>query len=104
MASDALFDGIEVSDVTESLGRYWRAGALVKIMEPAPGMGPAGRDNDPFSRQPLKAGIAIDLQNTAEVREVERRPFGLAVGSRPPPKAVLTHASLALGIPRIHRT
>jgi hypothetical protein len=44
-------------------------------------MGPAGSQDDALARQLLKAGITIDLQNTAEVGKVRRRPFGLAVGA-----------------------
>ncbi len=52
----------------------------MELIELASGVGPAGCQHDgAVFGQPFEAGIAIDLQDTAEPAQVGRRSFGLAV-------------------------
>lgn len=62
------FDGIEAGDPTQSLVRQRRIRGLHNLIQLASYMGPPGGEHDVAScRQPLEAGIAIDVQHSLEV-------------------------------------
>jgi hypothetical protein len=77
------FDGIEAGDPTQSLVRQRRILRLRNLMELASRMGSAGGEHDvaPY-RQPLEAGIAIDVQHSLEVFQMRHRPFRLPSGAK----------------------
>jgi hypothetical protein len=79
-APDTAFDGIEFGDATQGFGRDRRAVGLMDLVELAPDMGPTGRERDrSIGGQPFEPGIAIDLEDTFEPREMGLRPIGPAV-------------------------
>ena len=70
------FDGIEAGDPAQSLVRQRRILGLHNLIELASCMGPAGGEHDVAPcRQPLEAGIAIDVQHSLEVFQMRRRPL-----------------------------
>jgi hypothetical protein len=74
------FDGIELPDPAQSLSRHGRASRLSDLVELAPGVRPAGGENDiSITGQPLESRVTINAQDTVEPFEMCHRTFGLAV-------------------------
>ncbi len=77
---DRLLDAVELADAVERLVGDRRAGGGVHIEELAPDMGPAGGLGDPIAGEQLvEPGIAVGVNDAAEVFQVRPRVFALAV-------------------------
>ena len=82
MATDARLDRIEFADPPQGFFGDRRADRLVQLVELTSRMCPAGGQDDiAADSQPLKAGIAIHLQNAAEALQMRSRSLALAVGT-----------------------
>jgi len=73
-------NGIEIADPAQGFRRHGRTGALSDFVKLASRVCPTGREHDvAIAGQMLEARIAVDMQDTFEVRKVRYRAFGLAV-------------------------
>src|SRR5580704_8020265 len=71
LAPDILLNGVKLTNPPQRLRRQRRAGCLFNLIELASGMRPTCRENNiSADRQPLKAGIAINVEDALEPTEV----------------------------------
>jgi pimeloyl-ACP methyl ester carboxylesterase len=80
LSPDGRLDRIEVGDAPQRFGCDGRAGRLLHIIEFAPRMGPAGRELDIAAGfEPLESGIAVDLNDAFELRQMGDWALGAAI-------------------------
>jgi hypothetical protein len=80
LSTHTCFDGIELADPAQRLSRYGRTGRLGDFVKFASCVTPTGGENNVFvAGELLEAGIAIDMQDAFEAREMRCRTLGLAV-------------------------
>ena len=74
------FDGVEIGDPAQGLSRHARTGRLDDFVKFASCMAPTSGENDIliFGKL-LEPGIAVDMQDAFEIREMRDRPFSLTV-------------------------
>src|SRR3954454_1332249 len=84
-AADRVLDPVERGDARNHLAGDWRLGGLVDLIELAPCMAPAEREDEGagllVSGEPLEAAPAIDLQHPGKAGEL-----GLGAGHRCGPR------------------
>lgn len=81
-AADLGFDDVEPGDTFERLAGDRCGTGRGEFVEAPAHMGPAERQFNvtALGQDPI-AGIAVDLEDAGKTREVDDRPFGLAIGS-----------------------
>jgi hypothetical protein len=78
LSTHAGFDDVESADTAQCFGRHRRAGGLGHLVELPPRMRPTGREYDvAFAGQPLKAGIAIDMQDALKLEYADSKKFAI---------------------------
>src|ERR1044072_954871 len=80
LTADSGLDGVDFADPAQCFYCQRRAVGLGNFVNLAPCTGPPGRKNDvAAASQPLKAGIAIDVQNALKMREMRGGTLGLSI-------------------------